>query len=88
MLPLNCASSPSKFSLFLIGMAKEARTDQTLNLNYGLRTSCRSEKIMSSSDPEYMQTGPRCATHGSLAKYIAVHSSKKAIKSVRFSCRC
>ena len=65
--PTLCRLSLQIFSSFLTGMAKEVRTSWTLNLNHGLRTGPRSKKIMQWSDPERMQTGPRCAAHGSQA---------------------
>ena len=44
--PKLCKLPLKIFSPFLTGMAKEARTSWTLNLNHGLWISPRSEKIM------------------------------------------
>ena len=45
--PKLCKLPLKIFSPYLTGMAKKARTGQTLNLNHGLQTSPQSEKIMS-----------------------------------------
>ena len=79
-------------SPFFTRMAKEARTDQTLNLIPAPWTSPRSVKTMQWSVPGRMQTGSRCAAHGSLALRTSdphvQRCAAQAIKSVWSSCWC
>ena len=65
--PQLCKLPLKIISLFLIEMAKEARTGQTLNLIPAPWTNHRSVKIMQWFDPGCMQTSLWCVAHESLA---------------------